>query len=325
MIKTRGDVMSYVFGPVPSRRLGRSIGVNNIIPRHCSYSCVYCQLGRAVVTLSTPRFFYEPDDILAQVKERILACEQTGDKIDYLTIVPDGEPTLDTHLDELISGLKETGYPVAVITNSSLLGDSGVRDRLVQADWVSVKVDAVSRELWRRVNRPHKSIEFDRMLEGMRRFASDFSGTLTTESMLIHELNTSEQELESTASCIGELHPDISYISIPTRPPAESWVRPADEHELTAAYALFSRKIPHVEHLTGYEGNMFSTTGSAAEDILSITAVHPMRSDALADLLDKDHSDWELVRRLAADGLILETAYGGSRFYVRKFRDRQTG
>jgi wyosine [tRNA(Phe)-imidazoG37] synthetase (radical SAM superfamily) len=325
MIIIRGVLMSYVFGPVPSRRLGRSIGVNNIIPKHCSYSCVYCQLGRAVVMSSTPRFFYETQEIITQVKERILMCENSGDKIDYLTIVPDGEPTLDMHLGELISGLKETGYPVAVITNSSLLGIRDVRERLLDADWVSVKVDAANREIWKKVDRPHKLIDFDRMLEGIQKFSSNFTGTLCTETMLIHELNTSELNIAATVSFIASLHPDVSYLSIPTRPPAEPWVRSADEHELTAAYAIFSAELPHVEHLTGYEGNVFSTTGSAYEDLLSITAVHPMRYDAVADLLHADHADWSLVKQLVDDGLILETAYGGSRFYVRKFRERQSG
>jgi wyosine [tRNA(Phe)-imidazoG37] synthetase (radical SAM superfamily) len=317
--------MSQAFGPVPSRRLGRSIGVNNIKEKHCSYSCVYCQLGRAVVLESTPRTFYDPQEVIHDVNEKIQQCHSSHDPIDYLTIVPDGEPTLDVNLGIIISGLKETGIPVAVITNSSLLGIQEVRERLYGADWVSVKVDAVSHDIWRRVDRPHKSLNHEQMLEGIRAFASEFKGFLATESMLISSMNTGVDELEKMAQFIGGINPGTAYISIPTRPTAERWAHAADEHEITAAFSIFTNHIGEVQHLTGYEGNTFSSSGDARVDLLSITSVHPMREDAVSELLKRDHGDWDLVDSLIHDGKLLKTRFGDHDFFVRKFRDRQIG
>jgi wyosine [tRNA(Phe)-imidazoG37] synthetase (radical SAM superfamily) len=131
------------FGPVPSRRLGRSLGINNIPPKVCTYACVYCQVGRTTEMTIGRRTFYDPDEVLQDVQEKISKSDEAGEPIDYLTFVPDGEPTLDTNLGREIDLLTPLGIPIAVITNNSLLSRQDVRDDLVGADWVSLKVDAV--------------------------------------------------------------------------------------------------------------------------------------------------------------------------------------
>ena len=128
--------VSNVFGPVPSRRLGRSLGINNIPPKICSYSCVYCQLGRSLKMTSQRRAFYAPEALFAEVEQKLAALQRSHELVDYLTIVPDGEPTLDLNLGKLIKLLKTLGIRIAVITNASLLDDPGVREDLEQADWV---------------------------------------------------------------------------------------------------------------------------------------------------------------------------------------------
>jgi len=173
------------FGPVPSRRLGQSLGINNIPPKSCSYSCVYCQVGPTKQTATVPRTFYDPDALAAAVTKRVQALRAQNEKIDFLTFVPDGEPTLDEHLGDAIELLKPLGLPVAVITNGSLLWRPEIRERLAQADWVSVKVDAVHQDAWARINRPAPSLRLSEILEGVRRFASAFEGFLATKTMLI--------------------------------------------------------------------------------------------------------------------------------------------
>ena len=319
------NTVEVAFGPVPSRRLGRSLGINNIPPKICTYSCVYCQLGRTFRMQVDRDAFYDPEEIIRAVEARLSELRRKDEPVDYLTFVPDGEPTLDLNLGQEIELLKQLSIPVAVITNSSLIFREAVWEELSQADWVSLKVDAASEPVWRRINRPHKELDLAEIKQGLLEFARTFRGTLASETMLIQGLNEDTAELEKTAKLLAELEPAIAYIAIPMRPPAEAWVKPADEGAVARAYALFSERLPRVELLIGYEGNAFSTIGDAVQDLLSITAVHPMRKQAVQELLARDRADWEVVRRLLAEGKLVELTYRGERFYLRKLSGRSAG
>lgn len=311
-----------VFGPVPSRRLGRSLGVNNVYPKTCSYSCVYCQLGRTTMLTIERRPFYRPEEVYAQVEARVRELRLRGERVDYITFVPDGEPTLDANLGWEIALLKRLGIPVAVITNASLLWRGDVRRDLMGADYVSVKVDAVSEGLWRRVNRPHPSLRLDLILEGIRLFSREYGGILVSETMLINGVNY-KGELEAIADYLASLERlSKAYIAIPTRPPAEGWVKPASEETVNAAFQVFTEKLGpgRVELLVGFEGTGFTSTGNIEEDLLSITAVHPMRRDAVEDLLKRTGSDWSIVEKLVNEGKLVEVEYRGFKYYMRRFR-----
>ncbi|QDA30904.1 radical SAM protein [Thermococcus indicus] len=311
------------FGPVPSRRLGRSLGINNIPDKVCSYACVYCQIGRTLRMEVERRAFYDPELIFEEVSRKVGEAEAAGERIDYITFVPDGEPTLDVNLSKEVEMLKTLGIPLAILTNSSLIWREDVREELLEFDFVSLKLDAVSEPLWRRVDRPHKSLSLEKILEGMLTFADGFGGKLVTETMLINV--DYGDELEKIADFLAELKPDKAYIGIPTRPPAERWVEPADERTIHMAYRLFSERLGgnRVEYLIGYEGNAFASTGNIREDLLSITAVHPMREEAVRELLRKAGADWDVVEELLRDGKLIELEYGGRRFYMRALPSRR--
>jgi wyosine [tRNA(Phe)-imidazoG37] synthetase (radical SAM superfamily) len=321
-LRYQGGIILLVFGPVPSRRLGRSLGINNIPPKACSYSCVYCQLGPTRATGIVPRKFYAPDLICREVENRLAQVRETGSHVDYLTFVPDGEPTLDSLLGESIERLRPLGIPVAVISNASLLWREEVREILMKADWVSLKVDAIDATLWRRINRPHPSLDHAAILDGMSVFADDFSGTLVTESMIVRGLNDDDQAANDLAGFLGKLGPDIAYLSVPTRPPAEKHVRAPGEVTLNRIYQIVSRKVGNLQLLTGYEGNAFASGGDVAENLLSITSVHPMREEAVRKLLDKAGAHWCVVEQLIADEKLKQTEYEGIKFYVRRIPDK---
>lgn len=305
-----------IFGPVPSRRLGMSLGVNNIPYKICTYSCVYCQIGKAVKMQANREVFYPPEELLAEVKTTLA---KTEGGVDYITIVPDGEPTLDLNLGRLIGRLRETGIPIAVITNASLLHLPDVREELALADWVSVKIDTVKKETWKRIDRPYKSLDLERTLEAVGLFAGAFRGKLATETMLVRGINDTSEEFAATADFIQTVKPTTSFLAIPIRPPAVSTALPPDEAVLNEAFQIFSERLDSVEYLTGYEGNAFSSTGNATEDILSITAVHPMRDDAVRALLLKTGDDWTVVEGLLQKGLLQESNYNNHFYYLRKF------
>jgi wyosine [tRNA(Phe)-imidazoG37] synthetase (radical SAM superfamily) len=185
--------MSIIFGPIPSRRLGRSLGVNNIPPKVCSYSCVYCQVGATDSMTIKRKVFFSPDEIYNEVSEKIRQIEKAGEKIDYITFVPDGEPTLDINLGNIIERLKSFGIRIAVITNSSLIWEKEVRNDLMKADWVSVKIDSVYDNIWRKINKPHGLLELQKIISGIKEFAFSFKGLLVTETMLVKGINDNKE------------------------------------------------------------------------------------------------------------------------------------
>jgi wyosine [tRNA(Phe)-imidazoG37] synthetase (radical SAM superfamily) len=307
------------FGPVPSRRLGRSLGINNIPPKICTYSCGYCQVGRTLRMQVERAGYYPVDRIIEEVGEKIEKVRAGGDTIDYLTFVPDGEPTLDMNLGQEIEMLGRYGIKTAVITNASLLWREDVRKDLLKADWVSVKVDSVRETAWRKINRPHPGLNLDLILQGILEFSRVFVGELDTETMLVKDLNDEARQVEETARYLSSLRPARAYLSIPTRPPALGNIQSPAEAVINRSYQIFSETLDHVEYLIGYEGNAFTFTGNAEEDILSITAVHPMRQDAVRDFLDRSNADGGILKKLLTEGKLVEIEYQGSLYYLRKF------
>jgi wyosine [tRNA(Phe)-imidazoG37] synthetase (radical SAM superfamily) len=306
------------FGPVPSRRLGKSLGINNIPPKTCSYACVYCQLRTTGDMGVDRRAFHDPEELADEVGRKAAAARSLGEETDYLTFVPDGEPTLDINLGRHMELLAPLDIPIAVISNASLIWRKDVRDELAGADWVSLKADAATEEIWHRVNRPHGRLDLEKIQQGMLDFAETFGGTLVTETMLVGGVNDGAESLEAVAGFLARLEPDISYLSIPTRPPAETDVGPPDEETVNRAFAILDGKLDRVEYLIGYEGNAFAFTGNIEDDLLSITSVHPMRDDAVEELLRKAEATWSAVESLLRRGLLVETELDGHRFYLRK-------
>jgi wyosine [tRNA(Phe)-imidazoG37] synthetase (radical SAM superfamily) len=313
----KGDALMLVFGPVPSRRLRRSLGINNIPPKHCTYSCLYCQLGPTKATEIQPRSFYKPEDIFNAVVEHLEKLKDQNETIDYLTFVPDGEPTLDVGLGKTIELLRSLNIKIAVISNASLIWQAEVRKILKMADWVSLKADSVDAPVWQSINRPCEGLKLDNILSGILAFAADFKGILVTETMLLEGINTADDSIERLAAFLQKLAPDKVYLAIPTRPTADSSVRGPSAETLNRIYQTVSGIMPDIELLTGYEGDVFASTGNFTEDLLAITAVHPMRKDAVLTLLDKTGQNWSAVQQLLDQGKLRGIEYQGNYFYLR--------
>ncbi len=307
------------FGPVKSRRLGKSLGINNIIsPKVCSYGCVYCQAGETAKKSITRETFFKPENILNKVEQHIQKLDKDNYP-DYLTFVSNGEPTLDENLGKTIVLLKKLDIPVAVITNSSLLHDKKVRDDLNLADWVSVKIDAGDTETWHKINRPSPDLDFEITIDNLILFASGFTGILCTETMLVNGINDSVNNFTAVAGIIKKINPLISYLSIPIRPPALSSVKPPETEKLNIAWQIFNDSQIKTELLTGFEGTDNGFTGNIYDDILNITSVHPLREDSMMELLQNDKSDFQVVKSLIQQRLIRTAIYNGKKFYLREY------
>lgn len=309
------------FGPVPSRRLGKSLGINNIVsPKVCSYGCIYCQVGQTKRKSIKRDAFVKPEYIYREAEEHIKRLEKE-DLPDYITIVSNGEPTLDINLGKTIILLKKLEIPVAVISNASLIEQESVREDLLLADWVSLKIDASDEATWRMINRPAPGLDYYRILEHINIFAVSYKGALRTETMVVAGLNDSEEKFSALAELIKSNNPGIAYLSVPTRPPAEISASPPDAGKLNIGWQIFTDMNIKTELLTDFEGTGTGCTGNIYEDILNITAVHPLREDSLALLLRKDNADFEVIRSLIKQRLIKTSVYKGHRYYLRDYHN----
>lgn len=262
----------YAYGPVPSRRFGRSVGVSPIPEKTCSYSCVYCQLGRTKKLTSVRQHFFPEEAIWDDIVNVVNA---NNNKIDYITFVGDGEPTLSLDLGTLIHRCKQSfPYTTAVITNGSLLWMDEVRRELCEADVVNITMPTSDAATFRRMHRPHPSIHFEQVWEGIRQFAAMYHGEIWAEVMLVDTVNTEDESLMVLKEHIDAIKPARTYVMVPTRPPAEAWVKiPSPEVTMKAF------KILGGEDITRPEDGVFGLGefSSAEEALLEICQRHPLR------------------------------------------------
>lgn len=221
--------MSRVFGPVPSRRLGFSLGVDPVAPKTCTMDCVYCELGRTTDRTVSRTSFVDLDAILRELEERLGECP----RLDFITVSGSGEPTLSTDLGRLIDGIRRlSDTPVAVLTNGSLFGDPDVRAELARAAVVAPSLDAVSPEAFEKVNRPHPSLDPAAIARSIAEFTRAFSGEVWLESLFVSGLNDDPGEVEGMAKAIEAIGPDRVHVNTIVRPPAHPDVRPVEAARL---------------------------------------------------------------------------------------------
>ncbi len=307
-------MVKRVFGPVPSRRLGQSLGIDPVPLKTCNWNCVYCQLGRTNPFVTERQTFFKNEDILTQVRET-LDAHAPGD-IDWITFVGSGETTLHAGLGEMIREVKSmTELPVAVITNGSLLYLPEVRQALITADAVLPSLDAGNPDLYRRINRPHPKFTFERLVEGLIAFRQVYENQLWVEVMLVKGMNDSEKALNEIASHMEDIRPDEIHIVQPTRPPVEMWVEPPDEEGLLRAHAILGRTAEVVMPAAG----SFDLSGdeNLLEAIVGIITRHPMRESELIQSLEKWSSQnvKETLRDLESSGKAQVITRYGTRFW----------
>lgn len=300
--------MRFVYGPVPSRRLGKSLGVNVIPFKTCNYSCVYCQLGRTTNKINERKSFFPKEEILREVAEVIERVEA-----DHITFAGEGEPTLCKDIGWLIRKIKKTtDTPIAVITNGSLLYREDVREDLAEADVVIPSLDAADEETFKRINRPHRDLKIDRIVDSMVEFSKLYKGRFYIEIMLVKGYNDSEKALFAIKSALEEIKPDGVYLLTPIRPTASN-IEPADELGIVRANTILGDVVEVIDPEIGeFSAECFS---SAEEAVKTLLKRHPMREDQLKELLRKFGEDMSLLETI--DG-VRRVEYMGNIFYIYK-------
>lgn len=307
--------MKRIFGPVQSRRLGRSLGIDPVPLKTCNWNCVYCQLGRSRPMVSERAEYIPTQEILDEARQVLdrLALGQ----VDWVTFVGSGETTLHIHLGALIRKIRAfTDRPIAVITNGSFLFDPQVRRDLGAADAVLPALDAGSPELYRRINRPHPHFPFDRYLRGLIEFRREFAGRLWLELMLLQGLNDTERALLDLRCVVERIQPDRVHLAVPYRPPAEGWVRPAGEEGMMRARAILG-EVALVMHPA--EGEIrFADQSGLPEAIMGVITRHPMRLVELKRILGGGETEAieSVLKSLQEEGRAQVVDRLGDRFWV---------
>ncbi len=274
--------MKHVFGPVSSKRLGQSLGVDLLPSKSCSWNCVYCQLGRTKQFVTQRCEFFPKEEIL----EEILQAVETPNAIDWITFVGSGETTLYKGIGWLVRELKKvTSIPVAVITNGSLLHLPEVRQELLEADAVLPSLNAGSEELFDRIDRPAPGFSFQQHIDGLKRFRQEYSGKLWVEVMLIAGLNDTDQALADLAAILVDIHPDTVHLVLPTRPAPDGFVGMPDEDRIRRAVFILSKAAPVIHPAKGEME--FSSAENILETVTGIAVRHPLQERELEAALGR--------------------------------------
>jgi len=229
-------VSRYVFGPVPSRRLGFSLGVDIIPGKYCCFDCIYCQIGKTTNHEIERKSFFDPYKIVSEVIEKV----NTSDHIDYITFSGSGEPTLNSDLGLIIDEIKRSvDIPISVITSGALLSQEDVRKDLSGVDVVLPSLDAVSEDIFRYINRPHLMIEIQSIISGLELLRRDYRGRIWLEIMLVKDINDDKEELRKIKEVIGSIRADKVQLNTVTRPPSEEITGRLTREELEEVCEFF--------------------------------------------------------------------------------------
>lgn len=266
----------HLYGPVPSRRLGYSLGVDLLPFKTCSLSCLYCQLGRTKKTTTRRQKFFSEKQILEEVREFL----KTGTRVDFITFSGSGEPTLNKSIGRLIRKIKKlTGVPVAVLTNSTLLSRPEVRQELAAADVVVPSLDAASQKVFEKVNRPNPSLRAEKIVEGLVKFRRQFKGQLWLEILLVKGLNDSPAHLKKLKAAVEKINPDKIHLNTVVRPPAEIRAHPLSSEEMQRIKEYFGEKAEVVAGFRKKEQE--KAPDNIAQAILSIVRRRPVSLEDL--------------------------------------------
>ena len=306
--------MKYVYGPVPSRRLGSSLGIDPIPSKTCNFQCIYCQLGKTTNFTNERRDFYLKEEIYKEMEE---AIKQNKDKFDYITFVGSGEPTLYKSLGKLILKAKEfSSKPICVITNGALLCSPEVRKELVNADVVLPSLDAGDEKLFVKINRPHPSIEYEKMIQGYIDFRKEYNGKFWIEVMLMKGINDSKEELVKIKNKLDLIKPDRIDINVPIRPPTENWVQIPDKNVIPILNDVFGE----YNNINFPEQGIFSVFSSNFERELKILLErHPMRQEQIFETFSsKKFNEQDVLlelNALASQNMIKKVNYNNQTFW----------
>lgn len=305
--------MKYIFGPVPSRRLGLSLGVDLVEPKTCSYDCLYCQVGRTTVKTITTDQYMPVSDVLDELD---IAVKKT--RPDTITLSGSGEPTLYSQIDKVINYLKGmTSTRVAVLTNGSLLWKDEVRDRLLGADIIVPTLSTAFEDTYRKIHRPHHDLVLSTVIEGMKKLRESYQGLLWLEVVLLKGLNDTENEISALKKIIDEISPDKIQLNTVVRPPSDPSARPLDMEHMENIKNIFGNKAEIITYRPlKQEGAEYESHLAA---IVEMARRRPVSAVDISNVINLPLEEVEsLLKGLVIKGSIERIEHSGNIFYALK-------
>ena len=302
----------HLYGPVPSRRLGQSLGIDLVPHKVCTYDCIYCQIGKTTEKTLQRKEYVPEKEVLQELRAFL---NEAGSSVDYLSLGGSGEPTLHSKIRSIIKGIKEiTPIPVAVITNGSLLWKKKVREDLLQADVILPSLDAVSQEIFEKINRPSPRLSVERVIEGLIEFRKVYKGQIWLEILLCKEVNDTPEELRKMKEVVEQVQPDLIHLNTVVRPPSEDWVKPLSQEEMENIRGFFGERASVISefdrHLPPILGN------ELAEEILRILRRRPLSLTDLSKGMGISEKELKKhIEPLVKEGKIKVRLFAGSTFY----------
>jgi wyosine [tRNA(Phe)-imidazoG37] synthetase (radical SAM superfamily) len=302
----------YLYGPVPSRRLGRSLGIDLVPHKICTYDCIYCQIGKTTEKTLVRKEYVPVKEVLEEVN-RFLKEETSS--IDHLSLSGSGEPTLHSQIRLLIEGIKAiTSIPIAVITNGSLLYQEDVKQDLLHADVVLPSLDAVSSEVFTRINRPRPGFSIEKVIEGLVEFRKVYKGQIWLEILFCKGINDGKEELLRMKEAVNRIQPDRIHLNTVIRPPSEKWVLPLGEAEMEEIKEFLGEKAEIISEFDRHPASVLEK--DIAEEILKILKRRPLSLSDLSGGMGIPQNELDhYIKPLVQEGKIQTRIFGDSVYY----------
>ena len=302
----------HLYGPVPSRRLGRSLGIDLVPHKICTYDCIYCQIGKTTEKTLVRKEYVPVGEILKEVGHFL---EEGSSSIDYLSLGGSGEPTLHSKIRSIIEGLKKiTSIPVAVITNGFLLWNSEVRKDLLQADIVLPSLDAVSQEVFMKINRPQPGVSMNKVIEGMVEFRKLYKGQIWLEILFCKGVNDGKEELVWMKEAVDRIQPDRIHLNTVVRPPSEKRAGPLKKKEMEEIHALFGKKASII---SGFDRHLSLVSEKDIKgEILKILKRRPLSRSDLSEGMGIPENELDrYIKPLIQDRKVQTRIFSDSFYY----------
>jgi wyosine [tRNA(Phe)-imidazoG37] synthetase (radical SAM superfamily) len=302
----------HLYGPVPSRRLGWSLGIDLVPHKVCTYDCIYCQIGKTTEITVVRKEYVRVEEILEEVGAFL---KEDHPPIDHLSLGGSGEPTLHSKIRSIIEGIEEiTVLPLAVITNGSLFYEREVREDLLRADVVLPSLDAVSPEVFEGINRPGRGFSIERVVQGLIEFRKIYQGQIWLEILFCRGVNDTESELLRMKDAIKQIRPDQIHLNTVVRPPSERWVTPLTQEEMEKIQAFFGERASIISEFDRHIDPPHEA--EVTEKILSILMRRPLSLSDLSENMGLSQKELEtFLRPLVNGGKVRTRPFGNSIYY----------
>jgi wyosine [tRNA(Phe)-imidazoG37] synthetase (radical SAM superfamily) len=311
MVKSSAE-QKYIFGPVPSRRLGRSLGVDLVPYKTCTFDCIYCDLGRTTNKTRSRQSFVSPKEIQRELELTLSVLDK---KPDFITLSGSGEPTLNNNIGQIIRGAKEiTSLPVAVLTNSSLLSLKEVRNDLSEADVVLPSLDAITPAFFEYINRPHPSLKIEEIISGLIQFRKQYRGQIWLEILFCRGVNDGKDEIEKLKEAIETIEPDRIQLNTPVRPPAEDFAFPLTLSQLEAIKERLGEKAEIISEFAAPTGEKFNLVRDS--EILNLIKRRPCTVEDISKALGLHLNEvLKCMEKLLREGIVHYRMYEDRGYY----------